>query len=409
MANPQACGRGNPFAAAVSFLIVAASAGLAAGCDDNSAPAGHTEADDGNNTSDSALDAQATIPDLHADPDELEGGARLCAILRNACHPFDKGAGDLADRCHDWGHEGAADVCAEHYDDCMALCSQVDAGRVTDASAHDASSHPHTHHGDAAGNGHRLTPIELVDHDTLPSVELTLNRDSVSGWNLHAALENFNLAPERASSEHVFGEGHMHLFVDNIKHSRVYSPWFHLPELPSGQHEVRLELTANSHNVLTHHGDFIGDTTTITQAASDAGTDASMNDSELIAIDADVAPSVNLRVHEDIVAGWNVELTVTDFAFAPELVSTAHVRGQGYARLYVDGVYRARLYGKWFHISELGYGVRTLSVKLSTNDHRTYAIGDAPIEAVTELEVRVEPTASSVDAGAAHDASQAAP
>src|SRR5690606_23049065 len=229
-------------------LIVAASAGLAAGCDDNSAPAGHTEADDGNNTSDSALDAQATIPDLHADPDELEGGARLCAILRNACHPFDKGAGDLADRCHDWGHEGAADVCAEHYDDCVAVCSHVDAGHV-----HDASAPPHAAQSDAADAGRSPTPIELEDHDTLPEVELTLSRDAVSGWNLHAGLERFSLAPERLSGEHVLGEGHMHLFLNGVKYTEVYTPWFHLPELPNGEHEVRLELVANSHNTLTHH------------------------------------------------------------------------------------------------------------------------------------------------------------
>lgn len=94
----------------------------------------------------------AAVPNLHADPDELDGGARLCAIMRNACHDLDKGSGDLADKCHDWGHEGDPEVCTEHYSECMAFCSHADAGATPDAAAQTdaAQSPPHDAALDAA-------------------------------------------------------------------------------------------------------------------------------------------------------------------------------------------------------------------------------------------------------------------
>ncbi|HEX2880494.1 MAG TPA: hypothetical protein VHO25_13265 [Polyangiaceae bacterium] len=80
---------------------------------------------------DSGVGGQVNQPDasggsggMSAHPTEDAG---VCAALGTLCHDFDTGNGDLGDQCHDAGHVGDPEACAEIYDDCVAFCSS-DAG-----------------------------------------------------------------------------------------------------------------------------------------------------------------------------------------------------------------------------------------------------------------------------------------
>jgi len=108
--------------------------------------------------------------------------------------------------------------------------------------------------------------IELSNEGRIPRVDLVVHKDAMSGRNLEIVTENFRFAPEHASSEHLAGEGHAHLYLDGEKIARVYGHWFHVPEPGPGTHSVRVTLNANSHQDLAVGGELIADTETLSIA-----------------------------------------------------------------------------------------------------------------------------------------------
>ena len=53
-------------------------------------------------------------------------------------------------------------------------------------------------------------------------------------YSLHLITENFRFAPESVSMKPVFGEGHAHLYIDDVLICRIYGPWQHIPALKPG-------------------------------------------------------------------------------------------------------------------------------------------------------------------------------
>jgi hypothetical protein len=126
-------------------------------------------------------------------------------------------------------------------------------GITLDGHDHNDPSHHQTvgdHHGD---NAHAHG--EMFDGgDQPPRVRLSLLPDTVGGWNVELIAENFKFVPERVGGEAVRGEGHAHLYVDGVKIARLYSPWYHLPSLEKGQHEIMVSLNAHDHRVFSEGG-----------------------------------------------------------------------------------------------------------------------------------------------------------
>ena len=92
------------------------------------------------------------------------------------------------------------------------------------------------------------------------------------------------------------------------------------------------------------------------------------------------APTLELKVHTDPHAGYNVELITQTFTFAPERASQGHVEGQGHAHLYINGVKINRVYSNWYHISYLEPGTHTISVDLNSNDHKQLLVDGASVK-----------------------------
>ncbi|MBW4597976.1 MAG: hypothetical protein KME46_35010 [Brasilonema angustatum HA4187-MV1] len=80
-------------------------------------------------------------------------------------------------------------------------------------------------------------------------------------------------------------------------------------------------------------------------------------------------PSVDLVVHQDTKKGWNLEVKVTNFRFAPENVNTTAKPGEGHAHLSVNGQKLTRLYGNWYYLEKLPPGKNRITVSLNTNTH----------------------------------------
>ena len=99
-----------------------------------------------------------------------------------------------------------------------------------------------------------------------------------------------------------------------------------------------------------------------------------------ISQEAVIPKIVDFKVLKDPMSGWNINLEVADFHFAPEHASQTHQEGEGHAHLYVNGNKIARLYGNWFHILEFVKAKNEVKVTLNTNDHQTLIFKGQPIE-----------------------------
>lgn len=93
------------------------------------------------------------------------------------------------------------------------------------------------------------------------------------------------------------------------------------------------------------------------------------------------APSLDIAVHKDPMAGWNLEVSTKNFRWAPQHASASDVVGEGHAHVYINGTKLARLYGNWMHIPDLPAGEVEVKVSLNANSHAMLMVAGAPVEA----------------------------
>ncbi|MEJ6389241.1 hypothetical protein [Gymnodinialimonas ulvae] len=101
--------------------------------------------------------------------------------------------------------------------------------------------------------------------------------------------------------------------------------------------------------------------------------------------DAD-APRLAVRIEQDPMSGWNLNIMAENFTFSPENASRDHVPGQGHAHVYIDGVKLGRFYGPWVHLDGLPEGSVDVRVGLFANDHRQLAVGDQLLSQTIAIE-----------------------
>lgn len=243
------------------------------------------------------------------------------------------------------------------------------------------------------GAGHRGTGAqdavrETSDGVVAPTVAVEVTEDPVEGWNLRVVLTDFRIAPERVSTDHVESEGHMHLYIDGNKVTRMYGEWHHIGVLEPGEHEVRVELSSNDHSLLAVGGDIVDATTTI--IAGQAGAHEMGHGYVDARAAVEPYPSLSVEVVDDPAGGWNLRAVPSNFRLAPENASSAHVDGEGYMHLYVDGNKVARLYEEWYQLPPIEDGTHEIRVDLRSNDHAPLTVEGLVVDAVVILEVSHE-------------------
>lgn len=97
-------------------------------------------------------------------------------------------------------------------------------------------------------------PRAVPADQPIPAVSAQAVHDPAGGFNLQVALENFDLAPVKASRDPVDGEGHARLSLNGEYVTRVYEAWTQITGLEVGRHEITVALVANDHAPLTHEG-----------------------------------------------------------------------------------------------------------------------------------------------------------
>lgn len=102
------------------------------------------------------------------------------------------------------------------------------------------------------------------------SVKISLEPDPLGGANLMVMPQGFRFAPAKVNAPNVAGEGHPHVYVNEVRLGRVYSPYLHLGKLAPGMNEVRVTLNANMHQEYVRNGETIEAVATIHIPGSDA-------------------------------------------------------------------------------------------------------------------------------------------
>lgn len=80
-----------------------------------------------------------------------------------------------------------------------------------------------------------------------PAIELSVTEDPMTGWNVALVTRNFDFTPQSAGGPPVPNTGHAHLYVNGRKIARLYGSYYHIPDLPAGQHELTVTLSSNDH------------------------------------------------------------------------------------------------------------------------------------------------------------------
>lgn len=264
---------------------------------------------------------------------------------------------------------------------------------ATHDNAGDSGTGTADHHG-AGGHG---ASQELAEGVPVPTIAIEVAADPVEGWNLRIRTTDFLIVPENVSTAHVDGEGHMHLYVDGEKLSRIYGEWHHIGALGAGRHDVRVELSSNNHSALSVDGRVIDASAEIFE---DRRTNLSViRDSAVEA--PEPHPSVSTRLVDDPAGGWSLHAVPSNFRLAPENASSDHVDGEGHMRLYIDGEQVARLYETWTQMPPLAAGIHEIKVDLRTNDHAPLTVNGIPVETTMTLEVSEDE--ATMTAGTGHD------
>ena len=113
-------------------------------------------------------------------------------------------------------------------------------------------------------SSHEMTSHNTLSIDTnlpIPEVSIEAFADKMDGYNIHIITPNYIFTPEKVNQEPNQGEGHAHIYVNDVKVARVYSEWFHLSssKLQEGENKVKVTLNANDHSEWTINDNHIED------------------------------------------------------------------------------------------------------------------------------------------------------
>ena len=125
-----------------------------------------------------------------------------------------------------------------------------------------ASYETYAGHPANGGLAEMVHPVEPLSENVLvPSVHFTIIEDSMDGYNVVMALDNFNMtvpfndaADSITTSAGEMMSGHLHLYINGGKMMRVYGSAIHVPAswLNEGINTITLSVNNHRHGTFTH-------------------------------------------------------------------------------------------------------------------------------------------------------------
>jgi len=98
--------------------------------------------------------------------------------------------------------------------------------------------------------------LEIDSTKPIPTVSVEAIKDMKGGYNIHIITSNYKWTPEKVNKDPIQGEGHAHIYVNNVKVARIYGEWFYLEQdnLKDGENTVEVTLNANDHSEWVQDG-----------------------------------------------------------------------------------------------------------------------------------------------------------
>ena len=91
-------------------------------------------------------------------------------------------------------------------------------------------------------------PGNKIDADKpYPSINLIVIKDKIDGYNIFIDLKNFNLNPSEIGGENISNSGYLQLFINDIRITRIYSEWVHVPQRFFNLEENFIKITIHSY------------------------------------------------------------------------------------------------------------------------------------------------------------------
>jgi len=147
----------------------------------------------------------------------------------------------------------------------IALAQHVHGSPAPDPHQSHVSHSAHQGHGDHSAHQAYL----VTENEPAPTLNVRVFDDPVSGWNLQLVTENFTFAPYHTGLDHIPGEGHGHLYINETKITRILGPWYHLDSLLEGENIVRVALSTNDHKYYMVNDQIVEASVLITAQPSD--------------------------------------------------------------------------------------------------------------------------------------------
>ncbi len=108
------------------------------------------------------------------------------------------------------------------------------------------------------GMQHGHTPVSLPKDSLTPKLTISLSPDSMSGYNLHLEIAQFQLESplNMGNAPKNTVEGHAHLYINGEKIQRVYGNDVHIPgkHFKEGMNQINVTLNNHDHKAWQKDG-----------------------------------------------------------------------------------------------------------------------------------------------------------
>ncbi len=113
----------------------------------------------------------------------------------------------------------------------------------------------------------QLMHHSVIETNKPVSISFSAIKDTKDGYNLHVMTNNYKWTPETVNTKPIQGEGHAHVYVNDVKVARLYGDWFHVPGtfFKTGENEIKVTLNANDHSEWGKNGKVIESVVTVTK------------------------------------------------------------------------------------------------------------------------------------------------
>ena len=222
--------------------------------------------------------------------------------------------------------------------------------------------------------GHEHSKNVEWEGDDQPSLYLSVQPYDSYGWVVIYNANNFTFNAENASRQHIQGEGHGHLYVNDVKIARLYGEPYYLRDLNMGANTIRITLNTNNHLSYVFNGAAIEkNVEIIVEKNVENISKINLTEKEW---SKEILPKVKIEVVEDKMKGWNLHIKAKNYALN-EFDSESKSRGCFLLSINNENI--TKIFGNNYHIGMLPKEHNIVKVLLMADNSSIYAYKDAAI------------------------------